>query len=243
MNTTLLNFIRENEIPDNMYWKNNAQAQESFWLNTVGEHLCKVPIFVLNTHYSKSIMLPVYGFTMRNGIKIIASDNFHGIYLSVELPLNVSDTFIANCKNLFTAGVDQPVSYMYGFKNEWIYGLLTPGCKKFSVELSTTYDVYAFLYMLNDKSAEIKEYSNNYSEDDICNIITEIHNANPEVDLWNGLWYTYYHLSEVARQKDNQYISGALDITTPQHFTNYLIKYPECMQTFLMEANMYQTVF
>ena len=70
----LLHWMRKQEIDDKMIYKNVAIKQECFLRDQICERLLHTHAFVVSTHMSKSIILPVYAFTMENGIKVICRD-------------------------------------------------------------------------------------------------------------------------------------------------------------------------
>ena len=82
----LLHWMRKQEIDDKMLYKNAAIKQECFIRDQICMRLLHTHSFVISTHRSKSIVLPVYAFTMENGIKVICRENFYGWKLSVKLP-------------------------------------------------------------------------------------------------------------------------------------------------------------
>ena len=61
MNKLLIEFMRENELDDNLNYKKAAERQMAFVRDKIGMYLTHSPIFVLSTHMSKSCLLPVYG--------------------------------------------------------------------------------------------------------------------------------------------------------------------------------------
>ena len=80
----LLEWMRETpDIEDKMNWKRPAERQMCFVRDQIGRNLLRVPVFAVSTHRSKSIDLPVYGLTMRNGIEMYARENFYGWVVSL----------------------------------------------------------------------------------------------------------------------------------------------------------------
>lgn len=71
MNKLLIEFMRENELSDDLLWKKAAEQQMIFVRDKIGKHLSHSPIFVVSTHMSKSCLLPVYAFRLTNGIEFI----------------------------------------------------------------------------------------------------------------------------------------------------------------------------
>ena len=81
-NFTVLEFMRDFEYNSNLLWKKKAEEQLIFVRDTIGA-LVKSPIFIVSTHYSKSCLLPVYGFMLPNGIRVIMRENFYGWVVSM----------------------------------------------------------------------------------------------------------------------------------------------------------------
>lgn len=77
----LENWVRNNPVPTEMYWKSEAHRQiKKFWdlAKTLG-----VNIQVLGHHTSKSIKLPVVELAFVNG-RILLRDNFHTLEMAVQ---------------------------------------------------------------------------------------------------------------------------------------------------------------
>ena len=86
----LLQWMRSSEIDDSMCWKNAAERQMCFVRDVLCTNLLKVPVFVVSTHMSKSILLPVYRFRLQNGIIVTARENFYGWSVSIKSPFVVN---------------------------------------------------------------------------------------------------------------------------------------------------------
>lgn len=236
-NTLLLTYIRDNEISDNMLYKDDAMQQMIYMRDTIGHDLCQVPMFVVSTHVSKSIELPVYGFVLRNGVKIIARDNFYGWMVSVVLPYNLPLGYFD--MDIFSD--NEKFNYIEGFKSQWIYDPYDPGSKtrsKFTVGINNDYILYMFIYKLIKAFPDMTFSDNNRSESEIAGSIKGIYMCN---DLgnkhgWEILWYTYYQL-------DNIEPFNICQSNDPHQFAERLMKHPKALDTFLMEEYMFNTNF
>lgn len=146
--------MRKDNIDDKMLWKKAAEHQEIFLRDAICTNLLHTHAFVVSTHTSKSIRLPVYFFMMRNGIKVVCRENFYGWMLSVKLP---KDRPYANIipTDLLSSGYDQntPDCYFEGFRTEWVFeGYHKDDIKqrKFSFGIHSDYDFYTVMYMLKN---------------------------------------------------------------------------------------------
>lgn len=146
MKQDLLEFMRENEIPENMVWKNHAESQMIFVRDTLAQRLLHTTANVISTHYSKSIKLPVYEIVF-NGITAILRENFYGwvISLKSEKPLLLEETLIKTDDG----GMNQ--CYCEGFKEELVYPIYEPNCNSCSFRIYSDYDLYVLFYLLNKK--------------------------------------------------------------------------------------------
>lgn len=124
-------WARNNFVPDEMVYKNGAIEQVKTFLEAA--EVMDADPFVVSTHRSKSIELPVVEFRTKYGVRCIVRDNFHDIKMSVWCPEPCNHDLFG-----IPAGGDgylHPV-YFEGFKDEWIHEPFVLGAKKFSVCLS-----------------------------------------------------------------------------------------------------------
>lgn len=265
--------MRKQEIGDEMLWKKAAIDQEIFMRDIVGMNLLKVPMFVVSWHRSKSIQLPVYGFVMRNGIKVIARYNFYDWKLSIETPEKLPDDFIP--EDLVSGGYGEghEISdcYLEGFKKEWAYGPYlhhdTP--EKFTIEVGNLYHVYVLLYMLNkafhhtvfdvDKDTRtVKEIAESIKDIYTANGVYEMHVTDrfgkdrpfeeSYMSGWEVLWSTHCRLGDTLdeeRKKDPSIkYCMAMDVADdPEEYAEEICKRPEVKRTFLMEESFFKTEF
>lgn len=115
----MLYFARRWELDEKLIYKKASEKQMRFVRDRICLYLLHVPCFKVSWHTSKSCLLPVYGFTMRNGIKVICRENFYDWKLSIELPKPLPPNFIPD--DILTwndCGKDIPDCYLEGFKDE-----------------------------------------------------------------------------------------------------------------------------
>lgn len=141
----LLEWMRtENQIGDEMLWKNAAIKQMVFVRDELCTYFLHVPVFVVSTHMSKSIVLPVYRFELDNGIVATMRENFYGWVVSLKSPFPITlpeDIAISNG--------DISPCYCEGFKEDWVYPYYTKDCRLTTFRVSTNYKLFTLFYMLN----------------------------------------------------------------------------------------------
>ena len=272
MNTKLLYHMRKQEIGDEMIWKKAAIDQEIFMRDIIGMNLLRVPMFVVSWHRSKSIKLPVYGYVLRNGIKIIARYNFYDWKFSIETPVQLPDNTIP--EDIVSAGYKgEKISdcYLEGFKSEWSYGPYNPvkTPKKFTIELNNKYQVWMLMYLLNHALPEIvfDPEKDKRSVEEVAESIKSIYEANgfyeihksdrfgkdkefyePWMSGWEILWSTQCKLDDVLmdeRKKDETipYCSAMDSAKDPLEYATLICKYPEVKARFLSEESIFKTKF
>lgn len=256
--------MRKDNIDDKMLWKKAAEHQEIFLRDEICTNLLRTHAFVVSTHTSKSIQLPVYYFMMRNGIKVVCRENFYGWMLSVKLPKDRPYEDIIP-KDLIECGYDGDISdcYFEGFRKEWVFGGYKPNDKKqrnFSFGIYNDYEFYTVMYMLKnlyepkDFSKDAKKLTkekvvetiNNIYANNGFNDIKEVFESgyvSREMSGWEILWRTWRELDNSnTRKKCGTYIS--MDVPdNPEEFADHILKYPEVAQTFVFEAKTYMEEF
>jgi len=162
----LLTWSRVNDTKDTMIYKDGFWTQVIFIRNTIMgllsdsyEDYESNLAMVINTHMSKSILLPVYQINLKKyGITMILRDNFHDWKVSVisEKALNVDfkEVFKEDSKPI-------PKVYCEGFIEEQVFGRYIDNKNKFTVEVYDDNRLYVFIYLLKDYLKNRKEYSNN----------------------------------------------------------------------------------
>ena len=259
----LLHWMRKWEIDDKMNWKNAAEKQAIFIRDEICTNLLHTHSFVVSTHRSKSIILPVYFFTMRNGIKIICRENFYGWMLTVKLPQDRPYADIIP-QDLFECGYKSSSSdcYFEGFRKEWVYEGYDPDDIKqrnFSFGIYSDYEFYTVMYMLKHLYGEV-DVTKDMEKLTYKNVVEtiekiydgfgyndwEVHTrfGEPRTDrIMSGyeiLWRTYHQLdkSDFRKKYGLDYIM--MDTTDDPHkFAEYIVKYPEVKEAFAREVRMY----
>ena len=194
--TLLLEWMRSTpDIEDKMLWKKAAEQQMCFVRDTLALSLLHVPVFVLSTHTSKSIKLPVYGMELRNGIEVIMRENFYGWVVSIKTPIGmelmldpVSDRFYGESREVsegqYKHDADIPHCYCEGFSEDWVYPFYREGCRMCTVRIDSDYQLYTLLYMLRDVPNLKKEKFHNFGKHFygvFLNMVTDLH---PDMELF-----------------------------------------------------------
>lgn len=254
--------MREDEIDDKMLWKKAAERQEIFVRDHICTRLLNVPVFVVSTHHSKSIELPVYGFTMRNGIKVYCRENFYGWKLSVELPKERPYADIIP-EDLFEDGYKgkKIPSYNFeGFKDEWCHCSYRLDVKqrKFSFGIYSDYKFYVAMYLLSHLYEPVKfdVNSDKVTKENVANSIRSIYERfgaydmrkdeswggeRPVMSPWELMWNTYSKLDNYKfKEKNGLSYEDVKDIDKdPERFAEMIIRFPELTERFLIDEWLY----
>lgn len=265
MNRILLAYMRETEIPEEMLWKKSAESQMCFVRDTICFSLLHVPCFMISKHRSKSIDLPVYGFMMKNGVKVIARNNFYDWTISVELPESLPENYLKS--DMFTHRMEEDATLFFqGFKDEWIYDIWLPkkqNLKKFSCEVRDDYYFFLLMYKLKNAFPEI-DYSQKKtpSKKEIVKILDEIYSDNgvytmienynirtdsqPVIESlissYEPLWWTHNKLSDYLREKYQKYTTEHIEDRI-EEYAQYILESPDIMKVFLSESECFKTKF
>jgi len=131
-------WTEKNPIKDEMLWKKSALGQLEH-LGNFAAILGGEP-YVVNTHRSKSIILPVIEVRTPYGVRVFVRDNFYDIKVSVEAPRPCDNDLFG-----LLAGGDGYLAFCYfeGFQDEWIHPPFVLGAEKFSV--SSNWDEFLSL--------------------------------------------------------------------------------------------------
>ena len=261
----LLYFMRKQEIPEEMIWKRAAINQECFIRDVIGNML-KVPTFKISSHVSKSILLPVYGFTMRNGIKVYCRENFYGWKLSIELPKERPDHPFVDIlpEDLISEGYksDESDVYFEGFKTKWVHKGYRPDDrkqKKFSIGIVNNYKFYTVMYLLNHVYEPIKFYKGQeVSAEELAKSIDDIYERfgaremrntdrlgfpmeEPVVREWDLMWRTYSQMNDYKfRDAKKLTYEDVNDVEKdPKRFAEMIVRFPELIENALMEIWMF----
>lgn len=248
MKQLLLSWLRNDEVDDKMIYKNAAERQEIFIRDDVGASLLEVPVFVISEHRSKSITLPVYGFTMRNGIKVICRDNFYDWKVSVQLSKCREYGDIVVPRDLVSDGYRKEISncYFEGFKNEWVFPAFNPDDDKqlkFSVEVSDDYRLYALLYNLKHLFMDKYFDTNNITVDEVKDSIIKLYDKffvdDYNLDGGELFFETYHHLIDYDFRKEHNIEKTPWDAyKNAEDFAEQIVKYPEILNEFFMEKHL-----
>lgn len=147
-------WIRVNEPDEKLIYTKGLSKQVYF----VGDELCKLlsstyeewegnPPMVISTHYSKSVKLPVFQINLEKyGIEMVLRYNFYDWKVSVksDKPLKFDYMGIFN--------PTQEISYIFceGFPKDKVYGSYEKSHSQFTVEISSYYDLYTFIFLLKN---------------------------------------------------------------------------------------------
>lgn len=268
MKQHLLYWVREDEIDDNLIFKKAAERQEIFLRDEICTNLLRVPAFVVSTHYSKSVELPVYAFTMRNGIKVICRENFYGWKLSVELPGErpYAEILPEDIISEGYKGKRIPSCYFEGFEEKWCHCSYRPDVKqrKFSIGIYNDYKFYMAMYFLNHLYEPIKfnTEGDSLSKDKIAKSIRSIYEHFGVNDMrtttrfghpmeesvmkgWELLWITYskLHDYDFREQKKLEYEDIMNIEDDPERFAEMILRFPELTERFLLEEWLYNQKF
>lgn len=145
MKIELLEYMRSTEIDDTLRYKIAAEEQMIFVRDTICFGLLKTDCFVISTHRSKSIELPVYEINF-NGITAIVRENFYGWVVSLKSknPILLDNELIQKdeCDTVHPC-------YCEGFYKEWCYPTYKDGCTECTFRVSSDYKMWTLFYMLN----------------------------------------------------------------------------------------------
>jgi len=144
VNMLFSDWVKENDINDEMLWKNSALDQFNF-IRKLQQLFDSETVEVISTHMSKSINLPVYKLSRHDlGLNIYLRHNFYDWKISVKSEKELSIDFI----DLFN--IDRPVENLFfeGFPKELIFNNYSKNKKSFSAEIYDEYKVYMVVYLV-----------------------------------------------------------------------------------------------
>lgn len=168
----LLQWMRKQEIEDKMIWKDAAIHQEVFVRDELCHYLLHVPVFVVSTHTSKSIKLPVYRFRMLNGIIVTMRENFHGWVVSIKSPFTV--TLSEDLVHGDAGGKgDVTAPYCEGFKEDWVYPYGDKDVRLSTFRVSGDYKLWALMRELNKYPSIEEQKDHNLGESLTATIIEQ----------------------------------------------------------------------
>lgn len=149
MKQEILEYMRTNEINKDLIFRDSALSQMRFVRDEVCRYLLnKTPCYVVSTHYSKSIQLPVYEFDF-NGITVTMRENFYGWVVSLN-----STKPITFDKDLIYYDIKEDIEGIYpcyceGFDEKWVYPAYLEGCHQCTFRVFDKYRLWTLIYLLN----------------------------------------------------------------------------------------------
>ena len=175
----LLQWMRHQKIDDKMRWKNDAIEQECFIRDVICQNALHVPVFVVSVHTSKSIVLPVYRFRMKNGIVVTARDNFHGWVVSINCPFEVTLP-----EDLIWPGELTKLD-CEGFHADWVYPYGRENVRLSTFRVSGKYEFWGLMRHLN-LYQKIEKERHKLNESIICSLVESKMNwFAPELDIYD----------------------------------------------------------
>jgi hypothetical protein len=254
MNTYILKHNRKWNISDKMLWQKDAYSQNNFMRDIIGNLLGGVLVFNVSSHTSKSINLPVYGLVMRNGIAIIARDNFYDWKVSIKLPKPIKKGLIP--EEIISDGLKEniPSCYCEGFHDDWVYEGYDPDKEQiqFTIEIRNKYDIYLLMFILKNALPEL-EFNDSRNEEEIVKSIEAIFKENGVYEtvryknedydrqLMRGyelLYRTYYTWENEANK---HYETDTFE--DPNLIAKEIMKYPKVKHEFLLQEYMFNYKF
>jgi len=150
----LLTWCRVNEPNDDMIYKKGYWNQIMFIRDTLMGMMCNSyeeyknnPVLVINTHTSKSIVLPVYQINLFDEkIKLIIRYNFYDWKVSVDSDIEINMDFMGLIK------IDEKINSIYceGFSKEQVFNSYENNKMQFTFEIEDNYKLYTFMYLLKN---------------------------------------------------------------------------------------------
>lgn len=197
MNQLLLEYMRTHEIADNMLYKEAAIQQMCFIRDALCDYLLRVPVFVVSTHRSKSIQLPVYYFEMRNGIRAIMRENFYGWVVSLHslFPITLEDF----CKgDGDKQSGDIHPCYAEGFKESWVHPYVKKEVLQTTFRVDSKYELYTLFYLLSKMPEKGKRAIINVNEENQARtMMQDVIKDHPEMRAYEIFPYSIFKAEHV----------------------------------------------
>lgn len=146
----------ENDIPDNLLYKKDAEKQIMFMRDVLMRVILpkteltfnRSRVRIINTHYSKSIKLPVYYIYLSDilGIDFVLRHNFYDWKLSVISNYPITCNFEGLISDNY-----KPIQSIYceGFPKEFVFGTYAMDNYKFTVEVPDTYKLHSLFWVIS----------------------------------------------------------------------------------------------
>lgn len=143
--TPLLQWIKDNQPKETMYWKGAFQQQMTLF-TFMKEHY-NDDISVVSTHTSKSILLPVILIPFRKHTEIIVRHNFYNYAVSISSSHPDFNIIPKEITNFFSK--DKISScYCEGFEDEWVFGTYSNAVKKNTKQCTIHLDLEEILLLM-----------------------------------------------------------------------------------------------
>ena len=147
-------WIRVNEPNKNLIYAKGLGEQVCFVRDVLCEMLMPTyedfnnnPPMVISTHYSKSVKLPVFQINLEKyGIELVLRYNFYNWKISVKSDKPLDFDFMG----IFNPTEQWSGVYCEGFPKDKIYGSYEQNHSKFTIEISSRYDLYTFVFLLKN---------------------------------------------------------------------------------------------
>lgn len=212
----LLQWMRSWEIPETRIYRKAAENQACFVRDKLCQDLLHVPVFVVSTHTSKSIKLPVYRFRMQNGIIVTMRENFYGWVVSLKSPfeINLPEDIVHGDGG---GNGDVTSCYCEGFKEDWVYPYATEKVRLTTFRVDDDYSLFALFRELNNNyKVEVEDRS--MSESLTATIIRQQMEVVSDVEVnevFSYVWYNYAYNYDWCKENnlDTFFHSDNKDLT------------------------------
>ena len=234
-NLTLLEYMRMYKCDNNLYYQEAGINQMTFVRDNISNYLLNTPVFVVNTHRSKSVELPVYAMRLLNGIKVIMRDNFYGWVISI-----ISSKPISIPKDLVIYNDLHKLSPYHcdGFNDEWVFEYNIENFTSTTVRINDKFRLFTLLYLLNkeilpDTDKVDKTAISGLNKSTCETIITTYTQRHQYIKDFNELFTsTYEKMTDYDFCQENNLGVFTYDL---EDICNRIIKYPEIGEMFLKE--------
>jgi hypothetical protein len=108
---------------------------------------------VINTHFTKSVELPVYQLKLKNGIVITMRENFYDWKVSIHSPRDIK----MNIMGLFNPKNKIEATNCDGFPESQVYGPYAKNKRKFTFEITNNNKLYTFFWIFSHTVLGITE--------------------------------------------------------------------------------------
>lgn len=149
----LQEWVNNNNPSDDLYAKGGFWHQIYFVRDELPSALSKnydeyVAIkeetLVISHHWSKSVRLPVYRLTLKDGTTLVMRYNFSDWKVSVNSQREIRINFL----NLFDSTPVVHHVYCEGFPKELVFGSYLQSGRQFTFEITTNHKLFTFCWLL-----------------------------------------------------------------------------------------------